>query len=239
MSKKSKKIKDISPIPNQKQFKDGLNAIWKTMRSGIHVAQVGQGEREKILKSLFFKLYMPSVNEEYRSGSYMDLFPQVLSIDIATASLNTFNDKEIPLAINRLSVNEGKAWVIEICRILWTCDEGVFDLSNAHQAIEIQLSTKELPAIDFPDSTVFWFGRIGATSKLVGAAGLGSHSFPTSRNDDLTSEGRGFLVGSDSIFVGIDTTGLPDVTTVPLKCYYRFREVGLAEYVGIVQGEED
>ena len=239
MSKKKTKSKEIvsSKPPTQKEFRDGINSIWKKMRSGMHVAQVDENERDKVMKKLFFRIYMPSVNEEYRTGSYMDKYPQILTIEVSQAETDEFVEIEVPLAINRLSVNEGKAWVIEITRIQSMYDYGVFDASDTPQQIISQLSTKELGAISFPDSTTFFINRVSGMD--AGSGGSLGHEFMGPQNFDMTSEGKGFLIGSDSIFAAIDSENLPGATTMVLKVFYRFTEVGLAEYVGIVQGEED
>jgi len=223
-------------------FKKHINGIWKKMRTGIQVAQIPADRRAEVLQKLFYKIMVPGINEYRRAPSSMDMYPQTLTITVKQATANTFTIVEVPLAINRLSVNEGMAWVIEICRVNWTSGIGMYNLTTAvTQSIVASLSTQEQSVTtDLTDANVFWFARAGVNHREISAVGIAAVSFPReTQSDDLTSEGKGFLIGADQIYATFDTTGMASANTLVLKVFYRFREVGLAEYIGIVQGEED
>jgi hypothetical protein len=56
---------------------------------------------------------------------------------------------------------------------------------------------------------------------------------------DLTDgAGHGVLVATDSIFIGAATTSYAGAATFYARVFYRFKEVTLQEYIGIVQSQQ-
>ena len=56
---------------------------------------------------------------------------------------------------------------------------------------------------------------------------------------DITDgAGHGFLVATDQIYMQVFTNGATATATVRVKMLYRWKNVSLAEYIGIVQGQQ-
>jgi hypothetical protein len=56
--------------------------------------------------------------------------------------------------------------------------------------------------------------------------------------DDLTDgAGHGFLVATDQIYAQIASTNTGAAQSCDVKIMYRWKNVGLQEYIGIVQGQ--
>lgn len=56
---------------------------------------------------------------------------------------------------------------------------------------------------------------------------------------DLTDgAGHGYLIATDQIFVNVVSTTTSAANTVSYKIMYRWKNVGLAEYIGIVQSQQ-
>lgn len=56
---------------------------------------------------------------------------------------------------------------------------------------------------------------------------------------DLTDKaGHGFLVATDQIYAYIQSANLGDNVTGYMRVQYRFKEVTLQEYIGIVQSQQ-
>jgi len=53
--------------------------------------------------------------------------------------------------------------------------------------------------------------------------------------DMTTGGGRGFLIATDSIFAQVGSASLGSAQVARYKIWYRFVDVGLQEYIGIVQ----
>jgi hypothetical protein len=56
---------------------------------------------------------------------------------------------------------------------------------------------------------------------------------------DLTDNaGHGILIATDSIYGQVNSANTATTNTVYFKLLYRFKEVNLIEYVGIVQSQQ-
>lgn len=235
--------------PEKKQFKDEEDVYryfedqWDRMNPYGKHKKHGQlkdpKEIAKFKQDLALKLLVPSLGARRRRVMSVDNYPQLLSISNALTVANTFRQVEVGVPINRLSVEDDKAWVIEISKIQVSAGLGVYDLGATEiEEILAQLSTSSLTAIDLTDPTVFWFHRAGVIVNQVTAASIGTAVFnPESIVYDLQVNGRGLLIATDTIFCALDSTNAPGVITLALKVYYKYVQIGIAEYVGIVQGQ--
>lgn len=197
-------------------------------------------EIDRFKRDLALKLLVPStLGARRRRTMTVDSFPQQLTIVNAISAANTYTQIETGVPINRLSVEDDKAWVIEISKIQLSCGLGSFDLGASElEEILIQLSTSSLTTINIGDPTVFWFHRSGVRIReITAASGITAVWNPESLMYDLTVNGRGILVATDSVFCGIDSLNLASAFTAVLKIYYKYVQIGIAEYVGIVQGQ--
>jgi hypothetical protein len=52
------------------------------------------------------------------------------------------------------------------------------------------------------------------------------------------SAGRGYLVATDQIWLGLSTQNTGRANTITVKIYYRMKNITLEEYIGIVQGQQ-
>jgi hypothetical protein len=56
---------------------------------------------------------------------------------------------------------------------------------------------------------------------------------------DLTDgAGHGILIATDSIFIAVSETGYTGPNNIAVKIMYRLVEVGLQEYIGLVQSQQ-
>lgn len=74
-------------------------------------------------------------------------------------------------------------------------------------------------------------------------AGAQIYDFNLSEYDDLTDQaGHGLLVATDNIYLNVwmDSTGAQVITNPAVVCtlHYRLKEIGLQEYIGIVQSQQ-
>lgn len=219
-----------------------LNGIWSKMAHGLHEGQENDPEKIKRIKAnIAFRILMPNLGEA-RMPSRLDAYPQILTVTGTQSAANAFFEIEVPLAINRMSTNEGKAWVIEILVVKFSSTVSHYNMTTAtfiSQAETIQVSTTAEGVIDFTSPRVFACARKGANTLQVSAASENFIFVPEwdpIRLDD--TGGRGYLVGTDNIFCAYGTSGFATAVTFVWKIHYRFAEVGLAEYVGMVEGQQ-
>lgn len=254
MSRKNKQkikepIKSHLPLEFQNEgelwnyFKDKWNHVnpWGAIKKTGQLKD--PSEVARIKKNIALALLLPDLGQRPRMRSMLDLYPQQLTITITQDSLNTFKEIQVPVPINRLSVNREKAWVIEITRVQRAVGLGVFSLAaTGNEVSDLQLATTEIGSIDYTDTTVFYMDRVGVRvlDDNSNEGSIATAVFnPETIMYDMTTEGKGFLVGTDSIFAGFITSSASAVATAVMKVWYKFTEVGLAEYIGMIQGQMD
>lgn len=174
------------------------------------------------------------------TGGSGDVNPQIITI----TAVQPGNDAPVvvrqPLPIPRLPTAPGRNLVIELLAVDYyrlTTSYNASTVSSWLVALTTSpsLKTSSLAALQDPQLLEAWY------SQLVTPAGAVNEPFQveTDRWQDLTDQaGHGVLVASDFINVGFYTsaTGAPNVCV--LKLYYRWKDVSLTEYIGIVQSQQ-
>lgn len=233
----------ISKLKTQKEVINHLNGIWEQMKTGLGSGQEKDPERvNQVKKEIALRLLMPSLGAT-RMGSMLDRYPQILTVTFAQATANAFTEEQVPLAINRLSVSRNKAWVVEILKVFpsTVISQYLNPVPSADAVLEEfwQISTSRLGALAFTDPTTFACMRRGNVVTVETLVGFQTTFIEEWTPYDLQSGGHGFLVGTDSIFVSYDSVNFTGIVGPVFKIHYRFTEVGLAEYVGMVEGQQE
>lgn len=175
------------------------------------------------------------------TGGTMDVSPQLLNCGPLTLSAaNTFTELAVILPTNRFQLRKGRSIVIEVLKVYFELAEWDFiSAAGGTRAFSrVELSTKSLTAFSVDSQNVFayaiknWKGAFSATGSFEDQ-GVDPHVF------DLTDgAGHGFLVATDTIFMGADSGAFFQPGSYHAKILYRFKEVGLEEYIGIVQSQQ-
>lgn len=166
------------------------------------------------------------------TGGTGDVNPQILTARVVQSAADTTTTQEILLPVPRPSSRKGRSIVMEILRVKYN----ISDLVTPAGQIQVLgfLSTSS-SATTLSDPTSFSnFSRDGLFATAVGFA-YSSRRF----EDDLTDgAGHGFLVATDGIFFTLISTNTGAANISTAKIFYRFKEVSLEEYIGIVQGQQ-
>lgn len=173
------------------------------------------------------------------TGGTADVSPQLLTTNLAQTAPNTFIEQVIPVPIARYASDKTTAVVIELLKVYYNLGEADTNPAAAGGLITImaQLATSTKNAILFGNPTVLSFAE-----KVIRGAFTAAGSYAAIIHEpfvqDLTDgAGHGVLVASDSLFFGINTIGFVGVSSVNVKILYRFKRIGLAEYIGIAQSQ--
>lgn len=141
----------------------------------------------------------------------------------------------------------GKSQVMEVLKVQFVVDPAAtLDVSAAGDALFF-LTTKSfgttVPSLGQMGGTVICHKRIDVS--FAGAPATFQVSAALDSVIDLTDNaGNGVLVATDSIFVGfIQTAGAKPITSagtgkVAARIFYRWKNVALTEYIGIVQSNQ-
>ena len=173
------------------------------------------------------------------TGGTGDWNPQTYSISETQTAADTLTQATFPTPIPRFGTGGSTTSpVMEVLKIYFTLD----DLPVAVGQISIigWLSTASYvstitgnAAINDPRSFA-WFSIDGIFATGVGFA----YESRTYEFDLTDGSGRGLLVATDSINLGIFSTGSGNANTVRAKILYRMKNITLQEYVGIVQSQQ-
>lgn len=167
--------------------------------------------------------------------------PQLLSFSATQSAANTTTTTT--QAIPRIILpSSGRAQAMEILKIFleFSVFESIASATETDDSVRVILSTTSFgtTATNFEEPRVFagyFRDRLGAFS-----AG-GTYGYPNSNSVmiDLTDgAGHGILVATDNIFVQVISANWVSAPTIRIKIMYRWKIVGLAEFIGIVQSQQ-
>lgn len=171
------------------------------------------------------------------TGGTGDVNPQEFVFPLLTqTAADTPTIKSIPLPIPRYPQQSGKQIVIEL---LWVqFNFIVLGAAAAAQNLYMGLTTN--PTVPANITTALLDPRVLANylTAYLFAAG-GSFEVPVEHEVDLTDNaGHGVLVATDNLYGTILSTGTNAANNGVIRFGYRFKEVALSEYIGIVQSQQ-
>ena len=178
------------------------------------------------------------------TGGTKDVNPQFLNFEVTTSAANTFTEVTLGTPIVRVGTGpaNSRSVIMEILKVFVEFPELDLDAAAATNRVEIlTIATTTQGTTQF---------RLGNPRCLVRAVHSVRNAFTAAgtgmldvQNDpvviDLTDgDGHGVLVATDNIFIGFNTAGFTAVALTSGKILYRFKEVELVEYIGIVQSQQ-
>lgn len=169
------------------------------------------------------------------TGGTGDVNPQILTASVTQTAADTTTTLEIPIPIARFQQKKGKSIVFEILKI----DYHFGDIVTPGGQVRVGgfFTTAVPPAVNIVlDTTCFSAYEIdGLFSTAVGFAYSKRGPWTDVLNDGAA---HGFLVAVDNIFLTVTSANTSVANRVTAKIFYRFKEVALEEYLGIVSGQQ-
>ncbi len=169
-----------------------------------------------------------------------DFFPNFLSGTVVQTSEDVQTTQQIFTPIPRLKTIGNRATVMEL---LWIDmeEDMIYSLINSELNVTFSIGSAPAPAtiLRWSDPRVFAIFKQSTEILQVGTAGVGM----TVQNDILrydfqSQDGFGYLLASDSFNVNFRTENTNRVNRIFWKIFYRFVDIPLAEFVGIVQSTQ-
>lgn len=176
------------------------------------------------------------------TGGTGDVNPQFVTGRATQSAADTTTTIDFPVPIQRLQ-QQGRAQVLEVLKVFWF--PPVLPVTGA-AAETIDSIAAFLTTSSFGTTTLTYNNpRIisGFDERQKGAFTAGGTysqaQFPVPFIQDLTDgAGHGVLIATDSIFVQVSSVGTGASNSVDFKLLYRWKNVSLAEYIGIVQSQQ-
>jgi len=166
------------------------------------------------------------------TGGTKDFNPQVFKVTVTQSAADTFTSSTNPLPVQRLP-NGRSAQVMEILKVAWFLTSAPAEVDNSITGF---LTTKAYssapPTTDGPVIDHIRRNLLLTTSGEVFAEWPIVH--------DLTDgAGHGILIGTDNLYLhcGSSTTSLAN--TLVAWIYFRWKNVSLPEYIGMVQSQQN
>jgi len=180
-----------------------------------------------------------------QTGGTGDVKPQILSLSSGNAPvLDVYSVETFRLPVSRFGGARNVTTIVEFLKVWWFpnvkdgVDASVVNfayLTTATAHVTGDVSTAFTFTEDLEDGRTF--APVITTSQLSGATGASTVQFP--QTVDLTdNNGNGILVATDSIVVVGGQNGGSILGGAICKILYRLVNVGIEEYVGIVQSQQ-
>lgn len=189
--------------------------------------------------------YAKAINYELTGGT-KDVNPQWFNMYVANSVIDGTHCQAFPIPIQRLKAG-GKAQVMEILKVFWASSA----LDNApatgfkYQAISAAITTRAMPAgppLQEP-TLIDLYNKNATLNATGGAAPAGTvqeygFEIEPAVHDLTDGAGHGILVATDNLFLTCSSFQTGQITTASAKVLYRWKDVSMTEYVGIVQGQQ-
>lgn len=180
------------------------------------------------------------------TGGTKDVNPQFLSGSLTLSAANTATELTLGTPIVRVGqgANSSRSVIMEILKLWVEMPNVDQDAAGATgRAMQFSMSTTSsggTPSI-FSLANPRCLASIEDNFRnAFTAAGTGLLFFNSNpREVDFTDgAGHGVLVATDNIFLQANTSNQAGAATFNFKILYRFKEVSLVEYIGIVQSQQ-
>lgn len=170
---------------------------------------------------------------ESLTGGTGDVNPQFLTFAAAQSAADTTTTTQVTLPIQRLPQGgSAYAQVMELLKVFIAFGAQ----PEVDSSISIYLSTKNFgtTGTNFSEPSVF----AGVLKQLyLTTSGTFSDTTPVSY-DVTDGAGHGVIIATDSIYAQVASATTSIANTVRVKLLYRFKNISIQEYVGIVQGQQ-
>ena len=171
------------------------------------------------------------------TGGTGDVNPQILTITATQTAADTTTIIQQPLPIPRYPTAKGRNLVMEF---LWVDYYDIIATTTAANTTQLITITTNPTAFANSLTAIQDARLLDAWWRVVTfATAVGFLEKPVERYQDLTdANGHGILVAADNLYVGTYSTGTTYANSAVIKLAYRWKEVSLEEYIGIVQSQQ-
>ena len=177
------------------------------------------------------------------TGGTGDVKPQILTLSSGIGVVNEYIVTNSPLPVPRFGSMKNMATVVEFLKVWWYM--GIIDLTDQLSTDYAFLATGSRRVsgetglltslnVDLNDPKTF---AIAVQNGNFTTSGATERHLPI--EIDLTdSNGNGVIIATDNIFLVAANINGTQVTSYVAKVLYRLVNIGVTEYVGIVQSQQ-
>lgn len=178
------------------------------------------------------------------TGGTKDVNPQYMHGELILSATDAITEAAFNTPVVRIPGAASRVTLMEVLKIFWFPHQP----NNTSPADQWNIQTVTFSTIPQGIAAIPGYNEPNIfcqmkASKEMSFTALGTgycyspmYPFMTDLTDGA---GHGFLIATDRIYVQGDSQGMtPSVAHFPWKILYRFKTVGITEYVGIVQSQQ-
>lgn len=178
------------------------------------------------------------------TGGTGDVSPQFFNMSQTQSAADTTTTGTFPIPTQRLPTG-GKAQVMEVLRLFWnrTTMPASASVTEALDQISFTLSTTSFattaPTLGLAEPRAVYARTDSNRSAFTAGGTYMMQDVGANGVVDLTDgAGHGVLIATDNLFLQVASTGTGAANNVVLKLLYRWKNVSLQEYIGIVASQQ-
>lgn len=167
------------------------------------------------------------------TGGTGDVNPQWFKLKATGTTVQAINSDKVALPVQRLA-NKRKAMIMEVLKVKYVLRTG----SDKLQHVKVGVATIQLPSGE-PDFSLGYIISGLHTRPVALSGGLAAAPSSFGFTEDLTDgSGHGVCVATDFVYPFI-FTGTDAGVAVDIWLLYRWKNVDLEEYSGILQSQSN
>lgn len=176
------------------------------------------------------------------TGGTKDVNPQYFNGSVALTTTDTAREVEFQLPVTRLPATN-RVTITEILKI-WVDfgipQEDAGATEDWHSiTVTFTTATQGNNLASFSDGNTIAKLKWSMVRAFTAAQGIAADSESVKSVDLTDGAGHGLLVATDKLYCQVSSAlQTPDLAEVKFKIMYRFKTVGMREYVGIVQSQQ-
>lgn len=173
------------------------------------------------------------------TGGSGDVNPQQMVFTVTQTGNDVTTIGALQMPIPRLPTKPGKNLVIELLEVEYYWHGGVAGAAGV--TIDMAASVTTNPVVPANELELVQDVRklSWIAQRTVDVTATGIVDIENRYTDDLTDRaGHGFLVATDRLYFNVFSTNTGQANTIVFSLMYRFKEVALVEYIGIVQSQQ-
>lgn len=174
------------------------------------------------------------------TGGTGDVSPQLLTMNVVMTAANTLTTAEIPLPINRFKEKSGRVVAVEALKVFFDLSEADANPAAGGSVLQISanLATASVGSTGSTDPRVFAFTQKNIRGAFTAAGTYGTAYWDPIVLDLTDGAGHGVILATDNIFFSVNSSNFVAAGNGVAKLLYRFKEISLQEYIGIVQSQQ-
>ena len=176
------------------------------------------------------------------TGGSRDVNPQFLSAPtLAQSAADTTTSVEVPLPISRIA-NSTRTTVVELLKVFVQLSRlpAIAAVGESLDTETMALSTVNRTTTNavLNDSSTICMVDLSQRGAFTAGGTYGNTMASTIITVDLTDgAGHGVLIGTDSVFLQLQSSGTGAANSALVKLFYRFKTIGMFEWIGMVQSQ--